>query len=86
MAERSPENVQFIWANLTSFLDVPRDLLPVGAARSALYDQAAAGKDCYAYQSGGSHGVWCVWLNDQRIPVTQYVAGFGATESAAPHE
>ncbi len=85
MAKLSPENVQGAWTNITSILDVPRDLLPVGPARSALYDRAAAGEDCYAYQSGGSHGVWCVWLDDQRIPVTEYVAGFAA-ESAAPHD
>src|SRR5712691_3751385 len=40
-------------------------LLDDSLSRSALRLLAAAGRDCYAYRSGGeTTGRWCVWFGD----------------------
>lgn len=70
-------------ANVRSVTDVPRALLPVGAARARLERLAACGEDVYCYQSGGSRGAWCVWLADRRVTVADYVATFGREGGAA---
>ncbi len=71
-------------ANTASIFDVPRALMPDGPARESLMRRAMLGYDCYAYQSGGPRGTWCVWLNDERIPVTEYVASFHSERPVWP--
>jgi hypothetical protein len=72
--------------HLDSVDRVPPAILPDGLARSALRVLAAAGRDCYAYCSGGeTTGRWCVWLggladarpdHDGRVEMALWIANW----------
>jgi hypothetical protein len=57
----SPDEIE---EHLDSIDNVPATILPADSLpRSALRLLAAAGRDCYAYCSGGeATGTWVVWL------------------------
>ena len=73
--------------HLDSIDHVPPAILPADClARSALRVLAAAGRDCYAYCSGGeTTGRWCVWLggladvradHDGRVEMALWIANW----------
>jgi hypothetical protein len=75
--------------HLDSIDHVPSTILPADSLpRSALRLLAAAGRDCYAYCSGGeSTGHWCVWLggladvrpdHEGRVPLAEWVTNWRA--------
>jgi hypothetical protein len=59
--------------NVASIEAVPRSLLPDGPARTTLLALASAGLDVYCYQSGGTLGTWCVWLEHDRYRIAEFV-------------
>ncbi len=69
--------------NVASIHSVPQHILPPGRIRNHLVALAAEGRDVYAYQSGGPHGTWCVWLETIRVPIVEYVATFAQPVTAA---
>src|SRR5260221_10163433 len=80
--------------HLDSIDHIPAEILPADSlARSALRLLAAAGRDCYAYPSGGeTTGRWCVWLggladvradHNGRVPLAEWVSGSFALLASA---
>ena len=75
--------------NVMSLLDVPQSVLPHGAARDYLLEQAAAGEDVYAYspiqlEERPELRRWNVWLRGSRWDLAVWLARFyqGRTSQA----
>ena len=66
---------------VASIFRVPRSILPIGAAKDFLLEQAAAGEDVYAYapmqlQKDPEKQRWNLWLRDERWALEVWVARF----------
>lgn len=61
--------------NTDSIHAVPRVVLPDGEVRHWLLTLATDGQDVCCYQSAG-HGIWNIWLLNERVPLTEFVAGY----------
>ncbi len=69
-----------------SIAAVPLEILPDDLSRSVLRLLVAAGRDVYAYASGGeTTGTWCAWIgpladvrpdHNGRVPLTEWVTSW----------